>query len=184
MDMNTKYTRRTRYFIFVLLILFLFIISVSPASAFQVIKAKVQRVVDGDTVVAIIEGKKERIRFIGVDTPETVKPRTPAEPFGRESSDFTKKALTGKTVWLEMDVSPRDKYKRLLAYVWLSPPEDDEITEDEIREDMFNAVLLLGGYAQLMTIPPNVKYADSFTRFQTEAREQVRGLWSRYCALQ
>jgi micrococcal nuclease len=155
------------------------LITALPAFAVKTVKADVHRIVDGDTIIAAIEGKNERVRFIGVDTPESVKPGETAQPFGSEASAFTKEALSGKIVWLEIDAAPRDKYQRLLAYVWLSPPSGGEPTEAEIRGNLFNSVLLLGGYARLITIPPNVKYSDRFTRFQTEAREHVRGLWKR-----
>ena len=155
-----------------------------PALGLETVNASVQRVVCGDTIIAVIEGKEERVRIIGVDTPETAKPRETAEPFGPEALAFTKNALSGKTVRLEMDAAPRDGDRILLAYVWLSPPEGDEPAEIEIRGNLFNSILLLGGYAQFMTVPPNVKYDDRFEQFQTEAREHVRGLWSRYCPWQ
>ncbi|PTQ50947.1 MAG: hypothetical protein HSCHL_2036 [Hydrogenibacillus schlegelii] len=131
--------------------------------------------VDGDTIHVALNGRDETVRLIGVDTPETVHPEKPVEPYGPEASAFTKSRLNGKTVYLEFDVQERDKYGRLLAYVWLDRP--DEITDAEIRKKMFNAFLLLEGYAQLLTVPPNVKYADHFVRYQREAREASKGLW-------
>lgn len=131
--------------------------------------ARITRVVDGDTIHVALNGRDETVRLIGVDTPETVHPEKPVEPYGPEASAFTKSRLNGKTVYLEFDVQERDKYGRLLAYVWLDEP--GEIT------DVFNAVLLLEGYAQLLTVPPNVKYADHFVRYQREAREAGKGLW-------
>ncbi len=139
------------------------------------IKATVTRVVDGDTIRVDINGKEEAVRLIGVDTPETVKPNHPVEPYGKEASEFTKKKLTGKTVYLETDLEERDRYQRLLAYVWLEKPNG--INNQEIREKMFNAILLREGYGQLLTVPPNVKYSDYFTEYQKEARENNRGLW-------
>jgi micrococcal nuclease len=103
--------------------------------------------------------------MIGVDTPETVKPGTPVQPYGQEASDFTKKMLTGKKVKLVTDVQEKDRYGRLLAYVYL---EDGTF---------YNEYLLQEGYAQVMTIPPNVKYADHFVQVQKRAREQNKGLW-------
>ena len=76
-------------------------------------------------------------------------------------------------------MQPRDKYARLLAYVWTTQPTMDPPSESDLRSSLFNSVLLLEGYAQVMTIPPNVKYADQFMRFQREAREQGKGLWGR-----
>ncbi|GHT02335.1 hypothetical protein AGMMS50276_32200 [Synergistales bacterium] len=140
------------------------------------LSGRVTRVVDGDTVHVAVSGEDRTVRLIGVDTPETVHPKKPAQPYGKEASDFTKKSLTGKTVWLEYDVSPLDRYKRHLAYIWLTPPGKGET---EIRKNMFNARLLLDGYGKTMTIQPNSKYADIFARFQKEARESKKGLWGK-----
>jgi micrococcal nuclease len=139
------------------------------------LKATVTRVVDGDTIYVSIAGKDEPVRFIGVDTPETAHPTVGEEPYGEEASAYTKRNLTGRKVWLEFDVQERDKYGRLLAYVWLDIPKGD--SEPDVRAKMFNARLLLDGYAQTMTIPPNVKYAEMFLKLQREARDNHRGLW-------
>jgi micrococcal nuclease len=120
--------------------------------------------------------QKEKLRMIGVDTPETVHPKKEVQHYGKEASDYMKKALTDKKVWLQMDAGPRDRYQRLLAYVWTEKPNDAD-NEQEIRTKMFNARLLLEGYGQVMTIQPNSKYADMFTKFQGEARDGNRGLW-------
>lgn len=139
----------------------------------NLIKARVTKVVDGDTVYVRFEnGREEKVRFIGVDTPEST---TKIEPYGKEAAAYTKSQLYGKDVWLELDVQERDKYGRLLAYIWLSPPVKESDTE--IRSKMFNAILLLEGYAQIMTVPPNVKYVDYFRVYQQEAREKNLGLW-------
>lgn len=152
----------------------------------QIYKAKIDRVIDGDTaVVSFIfdDGSKylkERVRFLGVDTPETVHPTKPAEYYGKEASDFTKAQLTDKTVWLQTDVNPKDRYDRMLAYVWLSEPSKDELDDEAaIRAKMYNAKLLLDGYGQLMTIQPNSRYANLFVHFQREAREAKKGLWGK-----
>lgn len=138
------------------------------------VKGTVTRVVDGDTVYVSLSGNRtEKVRFIGIDTPET-KPK-PAEPYGKEAAKYTYSLINGRQVWLEVDIQERDKYGRLLAYVWLSPP--DEISDSEIRTRMLNADLLLNGYAQLLTVPPNVKYAAYFRRYQAEAREKKHGLY-------
>lgn len=134
--------------------------------------AKVIRVIDGDTFEAQIDNKIEKVRLIGVDCPEST---TIIEPYGIESANFTKSILLNKEVFLEFDVQLNDKYGRVLAYVWLAPPK--ELKEEEIRSKMFNALLLLEGFAQLMTVPPNVKYVDYFLKFQKEARESNKGLW-------
>jgi micrococcal nuclease len=135
-------------------------------------RALVTRVVDGDTAVITIEGVSEKVRFIGVNTPEST---TRHEPYGAEASAYTKRALSNKTVYVETDVETRDRYGRLLAYVWLAQPSTGD--EAEVRRSMFNARLLLDGIAQVATYPPNVRYVDLFTPMQREARDAKRGLW-------
>lgn len=138
-------------------------------------KAYVERIIDGDTIKVKIANKSYNVRIIGVNTPETNHPTKGVESYGLEAKEFTKKKLTGKTVWLEFDTQQKDKYGRLLAYVWLEKP--NAIDEDKIRTKMFNAILLLEGYAQVMTVQPNIKYADYFVKFQKEAFQEKRGLW-------
>lgn len=136
--------------------------------------AKVVKVVDGDTIEVSVNNKTYKVRFIGVNTPEsTIK----HEPYGKEASNYTKKMLTGKTVYLQKDVSETDKYGRLLRYVWLSIPKDNT-NDKEIKEKMYNANLVLNGYAQVMTVPPDVKYSDKFVEYQKSAREGNKGLWA------
>ena len=140
----------------------------------DMLQATVTRVVDGDTLVVKVDGQSRRVRMLGVDTPETVHPNKEVQAYGPEASAFTKKELSGRTVWLEYDVAPLDRYQRHLAYIWTEKPESGEAA---IRRGMFNARLLLGGYAKVMTIQPNSRYADLFVRFQEEARKARRGLW-------
>ena len=137
----------------------------------------ITRVVDGDTASVLVDGSERRVRFLGVDTPETVHPNKPVQFYGKEASNFTKESLTGKRVWLEYDASPQDRYNRHLAYIWTAKPDD--INEDSISRDMFNAKLLLGGYAKVMIIKPNKRYEKEFRKFEEEARNSKRGLWSR-----
>ena len=151
-----------------------------------VYKAKIERVVDGDTAIISFlfdDGSKylkERVRFLGVDTPETVHPTKPVQYYGKEASNFTKSQLEGETVWLQTDVGVKDRYDRMLAYVWLKEPTEKELDDEAaIRKYMFNAKLLEGGYAQLMTIQPNSRYANIFVHIQREAREQKKGLWGK-----
>lgn len=126
----------------------------------------VDRVVDGDTIVVLMDGTEEKVRLIGVDTPESVHPDPDRNvPYGKVAADYTRDRLLGQQVYLEYDVEARDKYGRLLAYVW-------------IGDEMFNKTLLSEGHAMLATFPPNVRYVDEFTVLQTEAREAGRGLWS------
>lgn len=129
-------------------------------------KYKVVRVVDGDTLIVQIDDKEERVRLIGVDTPESVHPDASKNvEAGKVASEFTKSRLEGEYIELEFDVQERDKYGRLLAYVWHNG-------------EMFNKVLLREGYAQVATFPPNVKYVEEFTQLEREAREAKRGLWA------
>lgn len=143
----------------------------SPAIATE--RGTVTRVVDGDTAhVRLASGAIEKVRFIGVDTPEST---TRHEPYGAEASRFTKSRLDGATVFLEYDVERRDRYGRLLAYVWLNLPSTGSFAD--VRDNMFNATLVAQGYAQMATYPPNVRYVDVFRSLQQQAREANRGLW-------
>ena len=135
----------------------------------------VTRVVDGDTADVQVDGQKVRVRFLGVDTPETVHPNKPVQFYGKEASNFTKDYLNGKQVWLEYDKSPTDRYNRHLAYIWTSKPKT--INESTMRKDMFNARLLLGGYAKVMIIKPNKRYEELFKKFEAEAKNSRKGLW-------
>ena len=122
----------------------------------------VERVIDGDTFE--ISGD-ERVRLIGVDTPETVKPGTFPEPYGQEASDFTKSKLEGQHVELVFDVQERDQYGRFLAYVYL-----DDGT-------FFNELLVREGYGMVYTVPPNVAHRDTFLEAQRYAMENGLGIW-------
>jgi micrococcal nuclease len=126
--------------------------------------AVVTRVVDGDTIVT----SRGRVRFIGVDTPESVDPRRPVQCFGREASAFTSSLLPPNTsIRLVYDVDREDQYGRTLAYVYRN---DDGL--------FVNAKLVEDGYANVLTVPPNVAHADSFVALARAARDANRGLWS------
>jgi micrococcal nuclease len=126
---------------------------------------RVVRVVDGDTIVININNIDEYVRLIGVDCPESVHPdSTRNTELGDLSSAFTKRFLEGEYVSLELDVQEKDKYGRILAYVYI----------DDI---MFNKILLAAGMAQVATFPPNVKYVNEFQRIQQDAIENNAGLW-------
>ena len=125
-------------------------------------------VTDGDTFEINYNGTKEKVRLIGVDTPESVHPNSKKNnEYGKQASNYTKNLLERKVVKLEFDVSPRDKYGRLLAYVYLENGE------------MLNKKLLKKGYAQVATYPPNVKYVEDFKTIQKEARENKVGFWAK-----
>jgi micrococcal nuclease len=140
--------------------------SIITVSNLRKIKTKVVRTIDGDTIEIKWNNQTERIRLIGVDTPETVHPSKGEQPYGREASQYTKLVLTGKTISIEFDVTARDKYNRLLGYVYLQ------------NGTFFNASLISQGYAQMMTYPPNVRWVMLFQQLQTTARETKRGLWA------
>jgi micrococcal nuclease len=128
-------------------------------------RATIVRVVDGDTLV--VDGD-ERVRLIGINTPETKDPRRPVECFGREASAAAEALLPpGTEVVLEADVEATDRYGRTLAYVRRLP------------DGLFvNLDLVARGFAEVATYPPNVRYVDDLVAAQREAREQDRGLWS------
>jgi len=127
--------------------------------------AVVTRVVDGDTVEVDVDGREEDLRYIGVDTPESVKPDAPVECFGVEASDFNKELVEGETVRIVYDAERRDVYERLLAYVY-------------VGDTFVNAELVRRGYATTLTIAPNDRYAGMFARLEREASAAGRGLWS------
>ncbi len=124
----------------------------------------VTRVIDGDTI-ELRNG--EKVRYIGIDTPERHHPRKDVEYFAQEAYKANRQMVENKKVKLEFDVQQKDRYGRLLAYVY---------TEDGI---MINEWLVANGYARVATFPPNVRYVDRFLRLEQEAREQNIGLWSK-----
>jgi micrococcal nuclease len=129
--------------------------------------APVEHIVDGDTVDILLNGRSERVRLIGVDTPETVDPRRPVECFGREASAFTAALLAGQTVGVELDPTQgeRDRYGRLLAYLWLADGR------------LVNYELIAQGYAHEYTYDLPYKYQIVFKDAQRRAREGEVGLW-------
>ena len=141
-------------------------------------EATVTHVVDGDTIDVEITGRVEgpgagsttvgttyRVRLVGIDTPETVKPNTPVQCFGREASAAAHALLDGRDVRLVKDVEETDQYDRLLRYVY-------------IGAEMANARLVVNGYAYAFTYPPDVRHADLFVALQRDARTHERGLWA------
>ena len=122
---------------------------------------KVIKVIDGDTI-KLENG--EIVRYLGIDTPETVHPSKPVQCFGKEASAKNKELVEGKLVKLEKDITDRDKYGRLLRYVWIG---DLFINDEFVRQ----------GYAYAYTYPPDVKHNEQFVQAQQEARENNRGLW-------
>jgi micrococcal nuclease len=131
--------------------------------------ARVVRVVDGDTIVVrTVAGEEERVRYIGVDTPESVKPGTPVQCFAKRAAHENERLVGRRRVRLVEDAEARDRYGRLLAYVYRA------------RDGLFvNAALVRGGFARPLTIAPNVAHAARFRRLAAQARRGERGLWSR-----
>lgn len=135
------------------------------------VEATVSRVVDGDTV-ELSDGNK--VRLIGVNTPEST---NKTEEYGKEASNYTTSELEGQTVWLQKDVSETDRYGRLLRLVWTEVPSSVS-DEGEIRNKMFNANLVLSGYAEPSTYQPDSTYSEYFVKFAKEARSESKGLWA------
>jgi len=126
--------------------------------------AYVVRAVDGDTIEVETEGRREDVRYIGVDTPETVKPDTPVQCFGPQASAFNHHLVEGRRVRLVFGVERRDIYGRLLAYVYLG-------------DRFVNAELIRRGLARTLTIPPNDRFAGRLKRLEIAAARAGRGLW-------
>jgi len=136
----------------------------STSNTVTVGEATVVKVVDGDTVDVNIAGNIYRVRYIGIDTPETVDPNQTVEPFGPEASAKNKELVNGKVVRLEKGISETDKYGRLLRYVYVG--------------DLFvNAELVRLGYARATAYPPDTKYQSLFLSLENEAKTAKRGLW-------
>ena len=128
---------------------------------------RVVRVVDGDTIHVQLGGRREKVRYIGVDTPESVKPGTPVQCFAKRAGAFNRHLVAGERVRLVLDAEHRDRYGRLLAYVYRA------------SDGVFvNAALVRRGYAQPLTIAPNVAHAKQFRRLAAAARHAGRGMWS------
>jgi len=154
---SIKYSINRKFSTFVIPVLILFfLLSTSHAEIY-----KIKRVIDGDTLL-LING--ERVRLIGVDTPETKHPQKPVEYFGREAYLFTKEMVDGKEARFEFDRQKRDRYGRLLAYVYL------------LDGTFLNAEIIKQGYGFAYTRFP-FKYMEEFRRYEREARENRKGLW-------
>jgi micrococcal nuclease len=126
--------------------------------------APVLRVVDGDTIEVALDGDAEDVRYIGVDTPETVKPGEPVQCFGPQASAFNHRLVDGETVRLVFDRELRDVYGRLLAYVY-------------VGDRFVNAALVRGGYARTLEIAPNTARAELLGGLEQRAGERGAGLW-------
>ena len=158
----------------------LFLLSGLTVAGFATAPAKVVRVVDGDTLKVELNGRIENVRLIGIDTPES-KVNKKAKKYatrssqdiktiislGKAATSFTKSIVKpGDLVDIEQDVQPRDRYGRLLVYIYLKSGK------------MLNEEIIAAGFASVMTIPPNVRYQERFLRAYRAAREARRGLWA------
>jgi micrococcal nuclease len=141
-------------------------------------RARVVWISDGDTVIVQVGSRRERVRLIGIDSPElhesakldrdaerSRRDRRDIQAEGARARDFTRQRLLGRTVALEQDVQARDRFGRLLAYVWL---EDGTL---------FNVEVVRAGWARTLTMPPNVRHADALVKAQRAARAERKGLW-------
>ena len=135
--------------------------SAEPAEG---VRATVLRVVDGDTIEVSLDGEEEDVRYIGVDTPESVKPGTPVQCYAKRASHFNESLVEGRRVRLVFDAEHRDVYGRLLAYVY-------------VGDRFVNATLVRRGYARTLTIPPNDRFAARFRHLERDAARAGRGLW-------
>jgi micrococcal nuclease len=126
--------------------------------------AYVVRAIDGDTIEVQLDGDREDVRYIGVDTPETVKPGTPVQCFGHRAADFNRRLITHRRLRLVFGVERRDAYGRLLAYAY-------------IGHRFVNAELVRRGFARTLAIPPNTLHSAYFERLESTAARSGRGLW-------
>jgi len=130
----------------------------------------VTKVIDGDTII-LENGQK--VRYIGIDTPELHHPKKEVECFSQQAYEKNKELVLGKKVFLQKDISEKDKYNRLLRYVFL----DKKMSTDEAS--FVNLYLVKNGFAYAATFPPDVKYANVFLTAQKEARQKNLGLWQK-----
>ncbi len=149
---------KNRWLYYLIIILFLFFYFQSEEKGVYL----VARIIDGDTIEL---SNGEKVRYIGIDTPELHHPQKEVEYYAREAYEANRRLVEGKRVRLELDVEERDRYGRILAYVYI----------DGL---MVNEWLVANGYARVATFPPNVKYAERFLQLEREARQAKIGLWA------
>jgi micrococcal nuclease len=136
----------------------------APAAPDHASEASVVYVDDGDTIDVLIDGRVERVRYIGIDAPEVSHHGAGGTPGGEAAAQLNRVMVGGRRVRLELDVEQRDRFGRLLAYVWLG-------------DSMINLEMIRRGYARALTIPPNLRYERWFVGAEAEARAAGRGLW-------
>lgn len=135
------------------------VLSLASPSLAAALTGVITKVADGDTVTIQADGKTEKVRLIGIDAPESAQ-----RPWGPKATEFTKKLALGKNARIEMDVTARDKYGRLLGYLY-------------VGDTFVNLELVRQGYAQVYTYPPNVAHTEKFVAAQREAREKGLNIW-------
>lgn len=140
------------------------------------LKAKVIKVIDGDTIKVDIDGKVYKVRFIGINCPEIGQNE---EFLGKEAYEFSKEKLDDKVIFLQKDVSETDKYGRLLRYVWLEKPKDlNNPTKDEIRDFSINGILVREGYAKANYYPPDTSYTKFLKEIEKQAKKENLSMWN------
>lgn len=149
-----------------------YVTPVKEASDSPYERATVKSVVDGDTVVVLLNGEEKKVRFVGVDAPEM------STPNGPMAKNFTEKYLTGKEIYLEKDVSETDKYDRLLRYIWLVDPTNIKIDDAYVKTNMYNAIMIMNGMAASKRYNPDVKYQDLFDKLNVDAVLRKVGMWT------
>lgn len=132
-------------------------------------RAEVVRVVDGDTVIVDLDGQEERLRYIGIDAPESVQPEQPVECFGPEAADANAELVDGETVFLVQDVTDRDRFGRLLRYVYVDGDAEDGT--------LVNLELVREGFAESISYEPDVSRQDDLDQAERDARDAGLGLW-------
>ena len=152
--------------------------------------AEVTRVSDGDTITVLLDGREEKVRLTGIDTPETFASskldrdveasplnREEMRSLGKEATAYAKNLMEGREVYLELDAEERDRYGRLLAYVYTREPDGDWTFQDETFEQV-NLEMVEAGWADPLTIPPNDRYASDYEDAARTAQRQNRGIWA------
>lgn len=134
-------------------------------------EALVLKVIDGDTIEVQLGEEISSVRYIGIDTPETVDPRKAVECFGKEAANENKKLVGGKQIILVKDISEMDKFGRLLRYVYVKLSDENNL--------FVNDYLIRAGFAKAVTFPPDVKFTDQFLQAEKQAREAKRGFWGK-----
>lgn len=139
-------------------------------------KAKVTKVIDGDTIKVDIDGEIYKVRFIGINCPEIGENE---EFYGKEAYEFSKEKLDDKVIFLQKDVSETDKYGRLLRYVWLEKPKDlNNPSKDEIRDLSINGILVREGFAKANYYPPDTSYTKFLKEIEKQAKKENLSMWN------